>query len=575
MTHSNIHVIYSETDFHTAYERLFDRRPTPAAVPLSLLQTYARMLEYYVRPLEIDYVICDLDVEQIVELFADIRRFLTVPLVLRPHIATDPLETSSFFISRNHCIVISDIASWPLADLKRFDAYFLDNPTEFLEPWALILETADYHGRPFSLARFEHRFGASDDSCRPDDWTSESVFYMDALDRPCSVCEAFKLCGGWFLENSQEHCAWLVSIYRAVVDYLEDQYLFRSPTAQDINKIRKKLPNHCIPQRKVLIDHPGSAPILFLYHLSFGIGDRIVLQVLLKHWRHTVGMNHRIILATQTYSPVLFSPEQFADKPSEIWQLTFIPSNSRDYIIWMHDLVGEYYPAATDRRTIWYGPPNLIPINHPDIDAIFAYSHINSIVDETDWFPRFDPGPAAREEVERLLGCEWPGAKGRPVVAVHCRQIADHLDNKNLNINHMLDLIDRLRSERDAFIIGIGGVDMPRVLQETVDYVPPFDPSLQIPAAVLERCYVFIGGDSGPMHLAAAVGAPVILIQNLAMGDYYGPFCPPEHIRKVSGYTIHGAGTAVSLGFDIDEAYNHAVSFFEKKLILPPKTTPC
>ena len=565
MTHSNIHILSSEADFHTAYERLFDRRPTPVAVPLSLLQTYARMLDHYVRSLEIDYFICDLDVEQVEELYADVRQFLTVPVVLRPNLVSDPLETSIYFISRKHRVVISDIAGWPVDDLRRFDASFLDNPTEFLEPWALIMEMADYNGRPFSLSMFEERFGIVDDPGRPDDWSLESVFYIDAVERPCSVCEAFKLCGGWFFKNSREHCAWLASLYRAVVDLLEERYRFQPRTPQDMDRLRRKLPDHCMPKRKVLIDHPGSSPTLLLYHLSFGIGDRIVLQVLLKHWRHVLGEDHRIILATQTHSLSSFNPVQFSDKPSEVWQLTYIPSDSRNYVMWMHGLVGEYYPNAADRRTIWYGPPNLIPLNLPDIDAFFTYSHIKSIIDETGWFPQFDPGPAVREEVGRLLDRDCPGMEGRPVVAVHCRQIADYLGNKNINSDHMLNLIDRLRSERDAFIIGIGGDDMPRAIEEAADYVPPFDTSLKIPAAVLERCDVLIGGDSGPMHLAAAVGTPVILIQNLAMGDYYGPFCPPEHVRKIPGYAIHGAGIAFSLGFDRDEVFDHAVSFFGKK----------
>jgi len=51
-------------------------------------------------------------------------------------------------------------------------------------------------------------------------------------------------------------------------------------------------------------------------------------------------------------------------------------------------------------------------------------------------------------------------------------------------------------------------------------------------AAQLERCTLFIGNDSSPMHLAAAVGIPVIAIFGPTSPQEYGPYPPddPEHI---------------------------------------------
>ena len=51
-------------------------------------------------------------------------------------------------------------------------------------------------------------------------------------------------------------------------------------------------------------------------------------------------------------------------------------------------------------------------------------------------------------------------------------------------------------------------------------------------AAQLERCALFIGNDSSPMHLAAAMGIPVIAIFGPSSPQEYGPYPPddPKHI---------------------------------------------
>jgi heptosyltransferase-2 len=46
-------------------------------------------------------------------------------------------------------------------------------------------------------------------------------------------------------------------------------------------------------------------------------------------------------------------------------------------------------------------------------------------------------------------------------------------------------------------------------------------------AAVLERCSLFVGGDSGVMHVAAAVGAPVVALFGPTNERAWGPYTPP------------------------------------------------
>ncbi len=46
-------------------------------------------------------------------------------------------------------------------------------------------------------------------------------------------------------------------------------------------------------------------------------------------------------------------------------------------------------------------------------------------------------------------------------------------------------------------------------------------------AALIARCDLFLGNDSGPMHLAAAVGTPVVAIFGPSNKEAWGPYTPP------------------------------------------------
>ena len=64
------------------------------------------------------------------------------------------------------------------------------------------------------------------------------------------------------------------------------------------------------------------------------------------------------------------------------------------------------------------------------------------------------------------------------------------------------------------------------------------DASLVELAAILERCEIYVGNDSGPMHIAAAVGIPTVGI--------YGPSSPSRTAPRGSRHTPVTAGFACS-----------------------------
>lgn len=52
--------------------------------------------------------------------------------------------------------------------------------------------------------------------------------------------------------------------------------------------------------------------------------------------------------------------------------------------------------------------------------------------------------------------------------------------------------------------------------------------SIHVTAALIERCDLFVGNDSGPMHLAAAVGTPVVAVFGPSNWAAWGPYVPDD-----------------------------------------------
>jgi ADP-heptose:LPS heptosyltransferase len=98
----------------------------------------------------------------------------------------------------------------------------------------------------------------------------------------------------------------------------------------------------------------------------------------------------------------------------------------------------------------------------------------------------------------------------------------------------------RLMLEHSADIVITGGPDEAEAAQEVVELVGAKTggrqtvisnfagrTSVQETAALLERCDLFVGGDSGPMHISVAVGTPVVAVFGPSNRGAWGPYTPP------------------------------------------------
>jgi len=94
-------------------------------------------------------------------------------------------------------------------------------------------------------------------------------------------------------------------------------------------------------------------------------------------------------------------------------------------------------------------------------------------------------------------------------------------------------------ASRGAGIVLVGGPeDAPRSAEMQAGLTVPATDlagrlSVKETAAVLERCVLFVGNDSGPMHLAAAVGTPVVAAFGPSDAGTYHPWGVPHRILQL------------------------------------------
>lgn len=159
------------------------------------------------------------------------------------------------------------------------------------------------------------------------------------------------------------------------------------------------------------------------------------------------------------------------------------------------------------------------------------------VVAPGDERPRLTVAPAARERVAAMIdeGRAATGAQG-PVIALHPG--ARNGQAKRWPTRHCAALADRLRDELDALVVLTGAPNEAYLSEDIVRQQrrPAFNlcgqtttPEL---AALLAASDVVVSGDSGPMHVACAVGAPVVVLHGPTDPYQSGPTDPAAIILR-------------------------------------------
>ena len=158
---------------------------------------------------------------------------------------------------------------------------------------------------------------------------------------------------------------------------------------------------------------------------------------------------------------------------------------------------------------------------------------------------RFVPTEAERQTTprfaaHRLRVALFPGGGSNPGM---------ELTAKRWPLERYSALAQRLIRDLDAAIVLIGGAGDVALNQQLRDALNA--PAGQVSdltgqttigelAAQLEQCSLFIGNDSSPMHLAAAVGTPVIAIFGPTSPREYGPYPPDDALHIALWRNPHG-----------------------------------
>ena len=146
--------------------------------------------------------------------------------------------------------------------------------------------------------------------------------------------------------------------------------------------------------------------------------------------------------------------------------------------------------------------------------------------------PKLTLTPETRARARTVLG-----AFTRPLVGVHA---GGGRESKQWHLDRFADVARALASGRGATIVLTGAdSDRPQIdrVRAGLSGVPVIDVggALELPtlAAVLGELDVLITGDTGPMHLASAMGTPIVALFGPSNPARYGPRAAIERVLRI------------------------------------------
>ena len=158
-----------------------------------------------------------------------------------------------------------------------------------------------------------------------------------------------------------------------------------------------------------------------------------------------------------------------------------------------------------------------------------------AITSTTDRIPHLYVGPLAQQQIEQLLESEGIIPEKRLIV---CHICSNNGQSKRWPIPYWAILIDKLICEQNAHVILSGAPDdkslIECVTRQMHEQATNLAGKTSLPqlVALLKRANLLISGDSGPMHIAAAVGTPLIAIHGPTDPALSGPVSPTATILR-------------------------------------------
>jgi len=149
--------------------------------------------------------------------------------------------------------------------------------------------------------------------------------------------------------------------------------------------------------------------------------------------------------------------------------------------------------------------------------------------------PKAEFRPPVREEDEEWAGRALEGVPGPRLIL----NMGARWETKRWPVEHFAEVARRAVSEFGAGIVAVGASEdrhLAEALQRHLGAIPVLDlcgrTNLLQLAAVARRADLFLSNDTGPIHLAAAVGAPVVGVYTSTDPLLTGPYGPNATVAQ-------------------------------------------
>jgi len=141
--------------------------------------------------------------------------------------------------------------------------------------------------------------------------------------------------------------------------------------------------------------------------------------------------------------------------------------------------------------------------------------------------------PEVQEEVDGFFEETFDG--GKRVVAMH---VPMDREEKQWPVEHFAELADLLLADGRFEVMLTWGMDQFGPVREVLGRarrhpaVAPETPTLKHYACLAQRADLYFGGDTGPMHIAAAVGTPVVAVFGATDPAKHAPYRRPHEVLR-------------------------------------------
>jgi len=301
------------------------------------------------------------------------------------------------------------------------------------------------------------------------------------------------------------------------------------------------------------------------------IGDLVLSLTVVQALKRTYPNAEIDLLATPASANiVLHDPrlKEIITYDPNIWRrpkALFQPKNWRDLRTLLHRLHGRHYDLAISVYGQWAGVlavlsgtnrrvgfgresyPGLMTDSVPgrhwkpgdnkhEVDYCLELAQAaGATVTPADRIPHLEVDPKSAQEIEQLLHQEG-SQDDKPLIACHVS--SNNGQSKRWPLPYWATLLDRLIHEAGAQIILTGApADLPlvdNVISHMREHPINLAGKTSLPqlAALLQRANLLISGDSGPIHIASALGTPIIGLYGPTNPALTGPVSPDATVLR-------------------------------------------